>query len=139
MVRLSSLRPRSSVMHLPPVRNGDVLEHGLAAVAEAGGLDGAHIERAADLVHDEGGEGFALDFLGDDQEGLAALGDNLEEREELLQVGNLLLVDEHVGVLEDGFLALPRWSRSRARGSPCRTACPRRRRAWSRWTWPLRR
>ena len=84
----------------------DVLEHGLAAVAEAGGLDGAHVERAADLVHDERGEGLALDFLGDDEERLAALGDGLEEREELLEVGDLLLVDEHVGVLEDGLLGL---------------------------------
>ena len=49
----------------------DVLEHGLAAVAEARSLDGAHVDRAANLVHDERGEGLALDFLGDDQERLA--------------------------------------------------------------------
>src|SRR5207302_2223850 len=36
----------------------DVLEHRLAAVAEARGLDGADLERAAELVDDEGGEGF---------------------------------------------------------------------------------
>jgi hypothetical protein len=55
--------------------DGDVFQHGLAAVAEAGGLDGADVERAAELVDDEGGEGFAFDFLGDDQQRLAALGD----------------------------------------------------------------
>src|SRR5690606_6329062 len=82
--------------------DGDVLEHGLAAVTEAGSLDGADIQRATDLVDDERGQGLALDFLGDDEEGLAALGDGLEQREELLQVGDLLLVDEHVGVLEHG-------------------------------------
>src|SRR5690606_32040541 len=58
----------------------DVLEHRLAAITEAGGLDGADVERAADLVHHERGKGFALDVLGDDQERLAGLGDALEQR-----------------------------------------------------------
>jgi hypothetical protein len=63
----------------------DVLEHGLAAVAEAGGLDGHDVERAADLVDDERGEGLALDLLGDDEEGLAALGDRLEQRQQVVE------------------------------------------------------
>ena len=45
-----------------------VLEHRLAALAEAGGLDGDRLERAADLVDDERGERLALDVLGDDRE-----------------------------------------------------------------------
>jgi hypothetical protein len=48
--------------------DGDVLEHGLAAIAEAGGLDGGDLEDAAELVDDEGGEGFAFDILGDDEQ-----------------------------------------------------------------------
>ena len=51
----------------------DVLEHRLAAVAEAGGLDGGDVERATELVDDEGGERFAFDVFGDDDEGLAGL------------------------------------------------------------------
>ena len=47
--------------------DGDVLQHRLAALAEAGGLDGDRLERAADLVDDERGERLALDVLGDDQ------------------------------------------------------------------------
>ena len=47
--------------------DGDVLEHRLATLAEAGGLDGDRVERAADLVDDERGERLALDVLGDDQ------------------------------------------------------------------------
>ena len=47
--------------------DGHVLQHRLAALAEAGGLDGDRLERAADLVDHEGGEGLALDVLGDDQ------------------------------------------------------------------------
>src|SRR6185369_9179919 len=49
----------------------DVLEHRLAAVAEAGGLDGDRLERAPDLVDDEGGERLALHVLGDDHQRLA--------------------------------------------------------------------
>jgi hypothetical protein len=51
--------------------DGHVLQHRLAALAEAGGLDGHGLERAADLVDHEGGEGLALDVLGDDHERLA--------------------------------------------------------------------
>ncbi|MFG0283549.1 MAG: chaperonin GroEL, partial [Phycisphaerales bacterium JB039] len=43
--------------------DGDVLHHGLAAVTEAGGLDSADLEHAAELVDHEGGEGLALDIL----------------------------------------------------------------------------
>jgi hypothetical protein len=46
----------------------DVLEHRLAAIAEARGLDGGDLERAAELVDDEGRERLAVDVLGDDQE-----------------------------------------------------------------------
>ena len=81
----------------------NVLEHRLAAIAEAGSLDRTHVERAADLVHDEGREGFAFHFLGNDEEGLARLGDGLEQREHVLEARDLLLVDQHVGVLEDRF------------------------------------
>ena len=52
--------------------DGDVLQHGLAALAEAGGLDGHALERAPDLVDDQGGQGLALDVLGDDHQRLAA-------------------------------------------------------------------
>ena len=46
----------------------DVLEHALAAVAEARGLHGDAGEGAAQLVDDERGQGLALDVLGDDQQ-----------------------------------------------------------------------
>ncbi len=86
--------------HLAAGEDGDVLEHGLAAVAEAGGLDGADVERAAELVDHQGGEGLALDILGDDQEGFALLGDLLEDRQEVLHVRDLLLEDQDHGAFE---------------------------------------
>ena len=81
-------------------KDGDILEDGLAAVAEAGSLDGADLERAAELVDDEGRESLALDILGDDHEGTAGLGDALEERKHILEVGDLLLEKEDEGILE---------------------------------------
>ena len=84
----------------------DVLEHRLAALAEAGGLDGDRLERAADLVDDERGEGLALDVLGDDRERTTALHDLLEHRQQVLDRRDLRAHEEHVGVVEDGLHAL---------------------------------
>src|ERR1019366_5021976 len=86
--------------------DGNVLEDGLAAVTEAGRLDGGDIQRATNLVHHERREGFAFDLFRNDEEGLAGLGGGLKDREEFLKVADLLLVNQHVGVLEDGFLTL---------------------------------
>ena len=58
----------------------DVLEHGLAAVAVARGLDRRHLQRAAQLVDDQRGQRLALEVLGDDQQRLAELGHLLQER-----------------------------------------------------------
>ena len=78
----------------------DVLEHGLAAVAVARGLHRRHVQRPAQLVHDEGGQGLALQVLGDDQQRLAELGHLLEQRQQVLHPRDLLLVDQHERVLE---------------------------------------
>src|ERR671930_1180955 len=79
---------------------GDVLQHGLAAVAEAGGLDRDALEGAADLVDHQGGQGLALHVLGDDHDLLAALHDLLEHRQQVLDGRDLLVGDQDVRVLE---------------------------------------
>ena len=63
--------------------DGDVFEHGLAAIAKAGGLDGGDLQRAAELVDHQGGQGFAFDVLGDDQQGLAGLGDLAQDGDQV--------------------------------------------------------
>ena len=78
-------------------------QHGFAAIAEARGFDGADVERAAELVDDEGRERFAFDVFGDDQQRLADLGHLLEEREQILEAADLLFVNQDVGVFELGF------------------------------------
>ena len=72
-------------MNLPPVRMAMSSQHGFAAIAEARGLDGADVERAAELVHDQGREGFAFDVFGDDEQRLASFRDLLEHRQQVLQ------------------------------------------------------
>ena len=88
--------------HLAAGEDGDVLQHGLAAIAEARRLDGRDLQAAAQLVDDQRGQRLALDLLGDDQQRLAGLHDRFEHRQQRLQAGQLLLVDEDVGLLQLG-------------------------------------
>src|SRR5208282_5515799 len=78
----------------------DVVEHRLAPVAEARRFNGRAGQRAANLVHDQRRQRLAIDILRDHQERLAGLCDLLEYRQQILHRGNLLLVDQYVGVLE---------------------------------------
>ena len=86
--------------------DGDVGQHGLATVTEAGSLDGDRLEGATDLVDHEGRQGLAVHVLRDDQQRLAGLHDLLEEGQQVLDAGDLGVDHEDVGVLEDGFHAL---------------------------------
>jgi hypothetical protein len=72
--------PRSSEIAWPPVRNRDVLQHGLAAIAEARSLDGGNLEAATQTVDDEGSECFAFDVFGDNHKRLAALHHGFQQR-----------------------------------------------------------
>ena len=72
----------------------NILEHCLAAIAEPRRLDGRDLEAAAQLIDDERRQRLAFDVLGDDDERLARLNDRLEERQQRLERGELLLVDK---------------------------------------------
>src|SRR3954465_3818210 len=84
----------------------DVLQPGLAAGAEARGLDGDGLEGAPDLVHDQGRQGLALDALGDDRQRLATLHDLLQQREQVLDRADLGVDDQDVRVVEHRLHAL---------------------------------
>ncbi len=84
----------------------NVLQHRLAAVTEARGLDGDGLEGAADLVDDQGGQRLALDVLGDDQQRLAGLDDLLQQRKQILDRRHLRRDEQDVRILEDRFLTL---------------------------------
>ena len=81
-------------------QNRDVLEHGLAPVAEPGGLDRRDLEAAAQLVDDQRRQRLAVDIFSDDEQRLSRLDDRLEERQHRLQRGELLLVNEDVRILQ---------------------------------------
>src|ERR1700736_3359791 len=80
-------------------QNCDVLQHGLAAIAEARSLDGRDLQTAAQTVDDEGGESFAFDVFRDDDERLAGLHHGFQKRKQFVQAGELLLVDQDVGIV----------------------------------------
>ena len=106
MPTFSSLRPDLLGDDLAAGEDRHVLEHRLAALAEAGRLDRCGLERAADLVHDERREGLALDVLGDDHERTSTLHDLLEHRQQVADRGDLRADEQQVGVLEDRLHAL---------------------------------
>src|SRR5882672_8348587 len=76
----------------------DVLQHGLAAIAEARSLDGRDLEAAAQTVDDEGGESFAFDVFRDNHKRLAALHHGFQQRKQFIQLRKLLFVDQDVGI-----------------------------------------
>ncbi len=82
-----------------PVRV-DVLEHRLATISVARGLDGTDLEDAAELVDDERRERLAGHVLGDDEQRLLGRHDLLEEGDELGDAVDLVLMDEDEGLLQ---------------------------------------
>ena len=94
--------------HRAAGQDGDVFEHGLAAVAEARRLDGAGLEDAADVVDDQGRQRFAVDVFGDDQQRLAGLGDLLQHRQQIADVGDLLVVQQDERIFEQRNLLVRR-------------------------------
>src|SRR6266436_736457 len=79
-------------------QNCDVLQHRLAAIAEARSLDGGNLEAATQAVDDEGGKRLAFDVFGDNHKRLAALHYGFQQREQLIQLRELLFIDEDVGI-----------------------------------------
>src|SRR5262245_1994552 len=84
----------------------NVFKHRFAAIAEARGLDRADLQRPAQLIDHEGGERFSFYILGDDQQRLARLGRFLQERQQVLQQTDLLLVDQNQAVIKRAFHSL---------------------------------
>ena len=85
-------------------QNRNVFHHRLAAIAVTRSLDCSTLEGAAEPVDDQRRQGFAVDVFGDDQQRLALLNDCFQQRNQVLDVGDLLLEDQHVGIFEN---ALP--------------------------------
>src|SRR6185437_593732 len=87
-------------------QDGDILQHGLAAIAEARRLHGANLQCAAQLVDDESSECFAINIFRDDEQRTALLGNLFQNGQKVLHAADFLFIDEDVGVVQDGFHAL---------------------------------
>src|SRR5438105_3422807 len=92
--------------HRAARENGHVFEHRLAAVAEPRRLHGASLQDAADVIHHQRGKRLAFDLLGDAQQRLAGLGDLLQDRQQLADRRDLLVVQQDIRILEHADLLL---------------------------------
>ena len=87
--------------HRAAGQDGDVFQHGLAAIAEARCLHAAGLQNAADVVDHQCGERFAFDVFSDDQQRTTGLGYLLEHRQQIADAGDLLVVQQDVGIVEN--------------------------------------
>src|SRR5438445_4337472 len=98
--RLSSLIPRVFADESAPGQDGNVFAHRLAAVAESRRFNRARVNRAAKLVDHQRSQGFTLHFLGNYQQRLPGLGHLLQQRQEVVQVADLLFKNQDVTTLQ---------------------------------------
>ena len=80
----------------------NVLKHCLATIAETGGFDRAALERAANLIDDQRGEGLTLDILSHDQQRACRFRDLLQQWNQILEDADLAIRDEDQRILHDG-------------------------------------
>src|SRR5215218_477499 len=108
LVELGVLQLEAELLgyNLAARKDSDVLEHPLAPVTEAGSLDRGRVERATQLVNDQGRQSLALDVLGEDEQRLVGLHDLVQKRQHVLDVADLLVGDQDVGVVENGLHTL---------------------------------
>src|SRR5438093_1414668 len=67
-------------------QNRDVLQHGLAAIAETRSLHGSNLQATTQTVDDEGGESFAFDVFRYNYKRLAALHHGFEQGKQFIQL-----------------------------------------------------
>jgi len=84
----------------------DVLHEVLAVVAEGRGLHGTDAQAGLEFVDDQGCQHVTFDVFGNDQEGFVDLEAVLEEGQQGLQLGDFLLDQQHVALVEHDLLFL---------------------------------
>ena len=119
-------------------QDGDVFQHGFAAIAEARSLHGAGVQRATQLVDNQSGERFAFHFFRDDQQRTAGARNLLEHGSRSFMLLIFFSWIRMYGIFENALPCGPHRSRSRARDSRGRTACLPRSAVRSPWSSILR-
>ena len=87
-------------------QDSDISHLSLTAVTEARSLHSNRLDGAAHLVQHQQSQSLTLNVLSNDQQRLAGLHDLLQDGDEVLNVRNLLVHNQDVGVLQDCFLTL---------------------------------
>ena len=88
---------------MPPVRMAISCSISLRRSPKPGALTATHVQRAAQAVDDQGGQSLALDILCDDNQLAAALHDTFQQGQQILDYADLLIGDEDIGVVHNGF------------------------------------
>jgi hypothetical protein len=79
--------------------DSDILKHRLTTITEAWSLNSTYVKHSADSVNNEGSESLTFDIFSDDKKWLTSLSNLLENREEVLDAADLLLVNKNESVL----------------------------------------
>src|SRR5690606_37003468 len=80
--------------------DGDVLQHGLATVTEAGRLDGNNLDDTAHVVDYQGSQRFAFNVFGNDHQPASGLAASFPHRQHFADVGDLLVTQQDVRVVQ---------------------------------------
>ncbi len=104
--RLGERQAQLAGDHRAAGQHRHVLQHGLAAIAESGRLHRTGLDDAAHAVDDQRGERVGVHVFGDQQQRRPRLGDRLEQRHQLRDGGQLLVVQHDGRVLQHGRLLL---------------------------------
>ena len=83
-------------------KDGDILQHFLAAVTEARSLDGSDLQGATKFVHHQGGQRLAVHIFRDDEQALAFTGNRLQDRHQILHRGDFLIGHEDERIVQQG-------------------------------------
>src|SRR5690606_12600190 len=85
-------------------QDGDVFQHGLAAIAKARSLDSGRLQDAADVVDHQRSQGFAFDVFSHDQQRTAGLGHLLEHGQQVADVADFLVENQDIRIFKHGNL-----------------------------------
>ena len=75
-------------------KDGDIFEHCLAAITEARCLTGSYFNNATQVVYHQGCQGFTLNIFGNNHQRLASFGDIFQQRQQLANIGDLLVYQQ---------------------------------------------
>ena len=86
--------------------DGNVFEHGLSAITVSWRLDGRYLEGAPQTVDYQRGKCFSVDFFRHNQHWLTSIHNSLQQWNNVLHCGDLLLINKDVAVFKDALHGL---------------------------------